>query len=116
MVSISAAPGESLTVFDARSDTACLAVERMEQNPEDAQSFRVIASDVEGCGRIATLVTFETSDRLRPEIRIPVSVSLVGRIIAEPDLVAFGPTLPGSYVGSEVISVTHSTSTRLQVV
>jgi hypothetical protein len=102
LVTISPAPGKSLTLFDARSDTACLAVEPAGQSSGGARSFRVIATNVAGCGRVASFVTFETSDTLRPNIHVPVSVSLVGRIIAEPDIIAFGPTLPGSYVAQVV--------------
>jgi hypothetical protein len=62
----------------------------------------VIATNNEACGRVATFVTLVTSDSLRPTIRIPVTVSLVGRIVADPDMVAFGPTLPGAYVSQAV--------------
>ena len=102
LVTITAPPGDTLTLLDARCDTACLAVEPAEQTLEGAQRFRVIATNVEGCGRVASFVTFETSDTLRPEIHVPVSVSLVGRIIVDPDIIAFGPTLPGSYVAQMV--------------
>ena len=47
-------------------------------------------------------MTFETSDSLRPEIRVPVTISMIGRIVADPDMVAFGPTLPGTYVSQAV--------------
>lgn len=114
LVSISPAPGEVLDVLEARSDTACLAVEPVPHPAEDAHTYRVIATNMEGCGRVATLVTFETSDRLRPEIRIPVTVSLVGRIMIEPDIIAFGPTLPGSYV-AQVVKIHCPDGTKFSI-
>lgn len=104
VVSITPAPGQDLTVMDARSDTACVTVENAGEGEAGRQDFRVVACNVEGCGRVATFITFDTSDELRPELRIPVSVSLVGSIVAEPEVVAFGPTLPGSYV-SQVVKI-----------
>jgi hypothetical protein len=98
------APGqeESLKVLDAYSDTACVLVEWAGTDSEGRRDFRVIATNNEACGRVATFVTLVTSDSLRPTIRIPVTVSLVGRIVADPDMVAFGPTLPGAYVSQAV--------------
>jgi hypothetical protein len=103
-ISIVPPPDAELRIADARSDTACVSVERVGTGEAGRQEFRVIACNVEGCGRIATFLTFETSDTLRPQIRVPVSVSMMGSFIAEPDIVAFGPTLPGSYV-SQVVKI-----------
>jgi hypothetical protein len=105
-VSIMPPPDAEITITGARSDTACVMVERAGPGEAGRQDFRVIACNVEGCGRIATFITFDTSDELRPQIRVPVSVSMMGSFIAEPDVVAFGPTLPGSYV-SQVVRI-HS--------
>jgi hypothetical protein len=105
-LSILPAPGTELKIADARSDTACVSVERAGTDEAGRHEFKVIACNVEGCGRIATFITFDTSDTLRPRIRVPVSVSMMGSFIAEPDIVAFGPTLPGSYV-SQVVKI-HS--------
>ena len=105
-LSILPAPGTELKIADARSDTACVSVQRAGKDEAGRQEFKVIACNVEGCGRIATFVTFETSDELRPQIRVPVSVSMMGSFVADPDIVAFGPTLPGSFV-SQVVKI-HS--------
>jgi len=98
------APGqeENLKVLDAYSDTACVLVESAGTGREGRRDFRVIATNTDACGRVATFVTFVTSDTLRPNIRIPVTVSLIGRIVADPDMIAFGPTLPGAYVSQGV--------------
>jgi len=101
-LSITPAPGKDLTITDARSDTVCVTVERAGAGEAGRQDFRVIACNVGGCGRVATFITFDTSDELRPELRVPVSVSLMGSIVAEPEVVAFGPTLPGVYVNQVV--------------
>jgi hypothetical protein len=101
-LSLRAAPGELLKVLDAYSDTACVLVEVVETGVRDEHEFRVIAANREGCGRVAGLVTILTTDSLRSEIRVPVTLSLVGRIIVEPDIIAFGPTLPGTFVASTV--------------
>jgi hypothetical protein len=93
---------ENLKVLDAYSDTACVIVEWKGDAGEAEGDYMVIVRNTEGCGRVASFVTFVTSDSLRPEIRIPVTVSLVGRIVADPDMVAFGPTLPGAYVPQTV--------------
>lgn len=103
-VAIMPAPGNDLAVIDARSDTACVKVERAGAGEAGSRDFRVIACNVEGCGRVSTFITFDTSDTLRPQVRVPVSVSMVGSIVAEPEVVAFGPTLPGTYV-SKVVKI-----------
>ncbi len=105
-VSVAPAPGRDLEITRAWSDTACVMVEKASPGEGGTQDFRVIACNVEGCGRVATFITFETSDKMRPQLRVPVSVSLMGSIVAEPDVVAFGPTLPGGYV-SQVVKI-HS--------
>jgi hypothetical protein len=95
-------PGTALDVYDAYSDTACILVEQLGVDPGGTHQFRVIAANMGGCGRVATFVTVVTSDLLRDEIRIPLTVSLVGRIIVEPDIIAFGATLPGTFVAQAV--------------
>jgi hypothetical protein len=95
-------PGASFQVLDACSDTSCVIVEDMGENDKGIHRFRVIATNREGCGRLASLVSVSTSDSLREIIRVPITVSLIGHIIIEPDIVAFGPTLPGAYVKQAV--------------
>jgi hypothetical protein len=101
-LSIRPAPGEDLEVLNAYSDTNCVSVEQAGVGTGGKREFRVIARNREGCGRVACLVTILTTDSLRKEIRVPVTLSLVGRFIVEPDIIAFGPTLPGTYVAQSV--------------
>ncbi|MFH1314127.1 MAG: DUF1573 domain-containing protein [Candidatus Eisenbacteria bacterium] len=101
-LSLRAAPGELLKVLDAYSDTGCVIVEAVETGVRGEHEFRVIATNREGCGRVAGLVTILTTDSLRSEVRVPITLSLVGRIIVEPDIIAFGPTLPGTFVAQTV--------------
>jgi hypothetical protein len=93
---------ENFKVLGAYSDTACVIVEQGGTDSEGRRDFKVIATNNRACGRVATFVTLVTSDTLRPNIRIPVTVSLVGRIVADPDMIAFGPTLPGAFVSQSV--------------
>ena len=95
-------PGSTLQVLDACSDTACVVVEDIGEDVKGMHRFRVIATNREGCGRLASLVSVSTSDTLREVIRVPITVSLIGHIIVEPDIVAFGPTLAGAYVKQSV--------------
>jgi len=95
-------PEEDLKVLDAYSDNACVVVEWPGTGEKGDRDFKVIATNKEACGRVASFVTLVTSDTLRPNIRIPVTVSLIGRVVADPDMIAFGPTLPGAYVSQEV--------------
>ena len=99
---LSPGPEGGLKVLDAYSDNACVVVEWAGTGKEGRRDFNVIATNREACGRVATFVTLVTSDTLRPNIRIPVTVSLIGRIVADPDMIAFGPTLPGAHVSQSV--------------
>jgi hypothetical protein len=101
-VLISSGQEEDLKILKAYSDTACVMVEWAGDGDKADGDYMVIVKNTEMCGRVAAFVTFETSDSLRPTIRVPVTVSLVGRIVADPDMVAFGPTLPGAYVSQSV--------------
>jgi hypothetical protein len=96
------APDQALDVVEAYSDTACLLVESAGRSPAGIHEFRVITANREGCGRVAGFVTIETTDTIRSKIRVPYTVSMVGRILADPDMVAFGPTLPGAFVARKV--------------
>jgi hypothetical protein len=101
-VAISPGQEDDLKILGAYSDTACVAVEWAGNGDQADGDYMVIVKNNGMCGRVAGFVTFETSDSLRPEIRVPVTISMVGRIVADPDMVAFGPTLPGAYVSQTV--------------
>lgn len=91
-----------IDVLDAYSDTACIVVVDAGAPSDSTHDFLVIATNTESCGKFAGFVTILTSDSLRNEVRVPVSASFAGHILAEPDVVAFGPTLPGAYVRQKV--------------
>jgi hypothetical protein len=95
-------PGETLGVLEAYADTACLYVERLGADDRGTHKFRVVATNRKGCGRVASFVNIVTADSLRKQIRVPVTLSLLGHIIVEPDVIAFGPTLPGAFVAQTV--------------
>jgi hypothetical protein len=95
-------PDRGLGVLEAYADTACVLVERLGTDDRGRHRFKVIATNTKGCGRVASFVNIVTTDSLRRQIRIPVTLSLLGNIVVEPDVVAFGPTLPGAYVAQTV--------------
>jgi hypothetical protein len=84
------------------------------KNTNGADEFLVVVSNKSGGGEISSFVTVETSDTLKSEIRVPVTASLLGDIVAEPGVIAFGPTLPGKYLQQTVkVSSPGSTTFKL---
>jgi hypothetical protein len=67
-----------------------------------ADRVLVVVANASGGGEVSSFVTIATSDSLKPELRIPVTASLPGDIAVEPGVIAFGPTLPGSYLQQTV--------------
>jgi hypothetical protein len=98
-------PGDDpeVRILGAGSDTSCLRVEDLGRNSEGFPEFLVVVTNLGAYGRLSAFVSIATSDSLRPEIRVPVSASLAGNIIVEPDVVMFGPTLPGNYVTQTIM-------------
>jgi hypothetical protein len=93
-------PGKSapLQVRGARGGDPRVAVTRAGRTADGSEELAVIVANPSGGGQLASFITIETSDTLKPEIRVPVTASLVGNIALEPDVIAFGPTLPGKAV------------------
>lgn len=93
-------PGKTtgLRVTGVRSDNDRLSVSRAGRTPDGAEQVVVAITNVSGGGQVAAFVTVETADSLKPEIRVPVTASLMGDFAVEPDIIAFGPTLPGKAI------------------
>jgi hypothetical protein len=87
-----------LTVTGARAGDPRISVTRAGRTADGSEELAVIVANAAGGGQLASFVTIETADTLMPEIRVPVTASLVGNIALEPDVIAFGPTLPGKAV------------------
>ncbi len=91
-----------VNVLDAYSDTSCIIVKDVGASSDTTHDFLIIASNTQSCGRFAGFVTVLTSDSLREQVRVPVTASFAGHIVAEPDVIAFGSTLAGTYVNQTV--------------
>lgn len=94
-------PRSDTKVVKAYSDTSCLIVRNLGMK-KDVCEFDVIATNREGCGKFAGFVTIVTTDPLREEIRIPVVATFAGSVAVEPQVIAFGPTLAGTYVSQPI--------------
>jgi len=90
-------PGKSgpLAVAAVRSDDPRVTVVRSGKSPDGSEVLAVVVANASGGGQLAGFITVQTADSLKPEIRVPVTASLLGDFALEPDVVAFGPTLPG---------------------
>jgi hypothetical protein len=99
-VEVTVRPGKSapLRVTGVRAGDSRISVTRAGRTAEGAEQLSVSVGNASGGGQLASFITIETSDTLKPEIRVPVTASLVGNIALEPDVVAFGPTLPGKAI------------------
>lgn len=97
-------PGKTtgLRITGVSSDNDRLRVTRAGRTPEGAEQLAVIIANTSGGGQVAGFVAIATDDSLKPEIRVPVTASLLGDISVEPDVIAFGPTLPGKAIPQTV--------------
>ena len=91
-----------LRLVGAKSDDSRVTIVPAGRNTNGADEFLVVVSNKSGGGEISSFVTVETSDTLKSEIRVPVTASLLGDIVVEPGVIAFGPTLPGKYLQQTV--------------
>ena len=99
---VGAAGANPVRVLGVRSDNERVAVKEIGRTGDGADRFEVVVTNKAGGGHLSGFVTLETSDNLKREIRIPVTASLLGSIAAQPDAIAFGPTLPGDYIAQTV--------------
>jgi hypothetical protein len=91
-----------MKVLGVGSDSERISVNQVGKTPDGAEQLAVVVANDSGGGQLAGFVTIRTSDTLKPEIRIPVTASLPGDVALEPDVIAFGPTLPGKAVAQTV--------------
>ncbi|HVP56748.1 MAG TPA: DUF1573 domain-containing protein [bacterium] len=102
-------------VLSAKSDDDRITVTQAGNSSDDADQFLVVLSNRSGGGDLSSFVTVTTSDSLRGDIRVPVTASLAGDIIAEPGVIAFGPTLPGKYL-QQTVKVSSPSSAKFKIV
>ncbi|MFZ1948218.1 MAG: DUF1573 domain-containing protein [bacterium] len=109
-------PGKSgpLKIVGARGDSDKIAVKQLARTPEGLEQVAVAVTNKAGGGQLAGFVTLETADTLKPEIRIPVTASLLGNISVMPDVIAFGPTLPGKAL-TQTVRVFSTTGLKFGV-
>jgi len=103
-----------LGLLGASSNDNRVAVAGAGKNANGADEFLVIVSNKSGGGEISSFVTVETSDTLKSEIRVPVTASLLGDIVADPGVIAFGPTLPGKYL-QQTVKVSSPGNARFKI-
>jgi hypothetical protein len=103
-----------LSLLGTRSDDNRVTIVPAGKNANGADELLVVVSNKSGGGEISSFVTIETSDTLKDEIRIPVTASLLGDFVAEPGVIAFGPTLPGKYL-QQTVKVSSPGNARFKI-
>lgn len=96
-------PGKSrpLKILGVSADNAAIGVKDLGKSGE-GEEIAVSVANKTGGGQLTGFVSLRTDDSLKPEIRVPVTASLPGDVAVEPDVVVFGPTLPGVAVGQSL--------------
>jgi hypothetical protein len=109
-------PGKTgpLKIVGARSDNDRIAVKQLAKTAEGLEQVAVAVANKAGGGQLAGFVTLETADTLKHEIRIPVTASLLGNVSVMPDVIAFGPTLPGKAL-TQTVRVFSTTGLKFGV-
>jgi hypothetical protein len=95
-------PDKPLEILSIEADTPCIEVLKESSDSRSLHRYEVVVTNTTSCGTVAGFITLHTDDGLRPRIRVPVTVCLLGRIAVEPDVVAFGPTLAGDHLRQTV--------------
>ena len=90
-----------LDVRRVESATDCIKVEEVRVRPDGAREIMVIACNLDCRGAISSHISIITSDPIREEIKVPATANLMGTIVVEPEVIAFGPTLPGREVAQQ---------------
>ena len=94
--------GSPLRLLGMKSDDVRIKALPGGRDANGTDRVLVVVSNTSGGGEVSSFVTIQTTDSLKPEIRIPITASLPGDIAVEPGVIAFGPTLPGAYLAQTV--------------
>ena len=93
---------DTLRILGTDTGSDCVMIERAGDSHEGFPGFRVIVCNLDCRGNMSSFVTVHTNDPIRKQIRVPVTANLMGTIVIDPEVVAFGPTLPGKFVAQPV--------------
>ena len=91
-----------LKILGVESETDCVRIEPMDPRKDGAREFMIIACNIDCRGAMSSYVNITTADSIREIIKVPVTANLMGTIVIEPEVIAFGPTLPGREVAQQV--------------
>lgn len=97
-------PGSAgdLKILGVESETDCATVDLVDTRKSGAREFRVIVCNLDCRGAMSSYINFTTADPIREIIKVPITANLMGTIVIEPEVIAFGPTLPGKEVAQPV--------------
>ena len=109
-------PGKTtgLKITGVRSGSDRISVSRAGRTPEGAEQLAVVITNISGGGQLSGFVTVGIADSLKPEIHVPVTASLLGDIAVEPDVIAFGPTLPGKAI-PQTVKITSPAGLKFKI-
>jgi hypothetical protein len=106
-----------LKILGVESGSECVKIVPAGANKNGAQEFRVIVCNLDCRGAISSYINLRTADAVRETVRVPVTANLMGTIVIEPEVIAFGPTLPGSEIAQPVrIRCTEGQKFRIEKV
>jgi hypothetical protein len=91
-----------LKILSIESETECATIDQVGVQPSGAREFRVIACNLDCRGAMSSYINIITADPIRELIKVPITANLMGTIVIEPEVIAFGPTLPGKEVAQSV--------------
>jgi hypothetical protein len=91
-----------LGVLGVSSDDAAIGVKELGEIEGGGEEIAVAVTNKAGGGQLAGFVNVRTDDSLKPDIRVPVTASFPGDVAVQPDVIVFGPTLPGGAVGQSL--------------
>jgi hypothetical protein len=95
---VNPASDRELDILDIESETDCVWVNRVGAPRSAAHEFIVIVCNLDCRGAVSSYINIKTTDPTRETIRVPVTANLAGSIVIEPEVIAFGATLPGKQV------------------
>jgi hypothetical protein len=91
-----------LQILRIESESECITIDQVDTRRSGAQEFMIVACNIDCRGAMSSYVNITTTDKIREVIRVPVTANLMGTIVIEPEVIAFGPTLPGREVAQPV--------------